>query len=116
MNEIEQLIADLGADEGSRELSDRVLLALVDTDYTFYNPLIGRHVVKPNRPDPTRSLDDALALVPEGGVIELIVNKTSGQSFAWIGGADEKGGVRECGGTLALALCIALLKERRNSQ
>ena len=91
MADLKPLIAELEqAKEGSRELSDRVLLAVgwttsdsKDTrarfwrspegeDYDWWDDPHARSRGGPplKRPSPTESLDDALTLVPEGFAIE----------------------------------------------
>lgn len=111
MTDIAQLIKDLGAaPEGSRELSDRVLLVLVYTDYTFYNPLIGRHDVKPNRPDPTCSVDDVLGLYPVGKQVNVSRYSDGTGCVEYLGWK-----TREKANTPALALCVALLKAKEKA-
>lgn len=68
-NEKKQTLLDrLTEGPGSRELSDEVLLALgarIDK-YKGLFYLWGQIMDSAKRPDPSRSVDDALALVPEG--------------------------------------------------
>lgn len=100
------LIADLeAASEGSRELSDRCLTAV---GWTYHNKPFWCY---PNRPDPTRNLQDTVdVMVPKGA--------------PWsISQSDDRDDKRPCGvvqvarftgqvfaPTPALALCIASRK------
>ena len=96
----DELIAALAdAEGGSREFSDEMLLACGKTI-----PL-GK-----KRPHPTRSLDDAVALVPNGAEISL--TNLYGVAHAEVGLNFEEGPKhgRHEGGNLKLALCIAILK------
>ena len=64
------------ASEGSRELSDEMLLACgwkIGEGSWFIDPS-GSKFLPDDRPDPTRSLDDAVALVPEGWNRKVIAN------------------------------------------
>jgi len=114
-----ELIAALQTGPSSRELSDRVLRecgwindlsryrgklqllhAWYDSDGNFV----------PDRPDPTQSIDDALALVPDGYVWELQAVKTKDvleyQFMAMHLGIAS---------TPAAAICIAILKEAEDT-
>ena len=127
MAEISELIKDLeAATEGSRELSDRVLLALgwqnpmedvglddhdemIQSEY-WYPPDMSGGAYSPNtQPDPTRSVDAALALVPEDCPWTLKGNKENG-GFAEL----HIPGLLtiEVASTPALALTIACLKAK----
>ena len=129
------LIAELeAAKEGSRELSDEVLL-MCGWSYEpnrygpggpqwgggglWTDPLgIGTAASDP-RPSPTESLDAALTLVPEGWIWEISNTVGCGGDvsggFAWVQPADVRppGAHHQAkGATPALALCIAALKAR----
>jgi hypothetical protein len=95
------------AAEGSRELSDDVLLACgwektfdgVACDYWAPPHTAGR-VYSDNRPSPTESVDDALELVPEG--------------WTWCGsGYDEDGGYSDTTDFRKPYMCIAGPMEER---
>lgn len=62
------------AETGSRELSDEVLLALgfkIDAAGWWLRPNdLDEFLRSDQRPDPTRSFDDAVGLVPEGWAID----------------------------------------------
>lgn len=127
-----ELIAELErAEEGSRELSDKVLLAAGwqrltkgaakqpgDTGWRMPDgaPLYSTHPHLFGAPDPTRSLDAALTLVPEGWIWRC--DGGSGSGFAVIGKPTAKGNFglphKYCAGAMtpALALCIASLRAR----
>ncbi|KKK62212.1 hypothetical protein LCGC14_3006570, partial [marine sediment metagenome] len=106
------LIAELEqAKEGSRALSDRVLLALGYSLKTrtleWYTPagvVIGHNSDWSRRPDPSRNLQCAVDLVPEGhpwtldsiGIVEM--GTTTGKPVEGIAA------------TRAIAMCIAILK------
>lgn len=118
------------ATEGSRGLSDEVMEAL-GRYTTEFDPGDGDIMVTWHNPDgtargrltsdPTRSLDDALSLVPEGWKYQLIhtgaVQYLHGAPFhasikppseyAWTVPPGPYDGV---GKTMALALCAAILK------
>lgn len=98
------------AKEGSRELSDEVLLALgwktgigTHADFTKFHAPDGSPASR-DRPDPTTNLQDAVDLVPERhpwtldsiGIVEM--GSTTGKPVEGIAR------------TLALAMCIAILK------
>lgn len=129
MTGIEQLIADLEAAEvGSRGWSDRVLLALGwttkkskryleelwqsprDEHYVDVESAVGPY----NRPDPTRSVDDALTLMPERFKNNWELSKdgycsarlyTEDASEIVMGNHDD---------SVVLALCIALLSAKQS--
>ena len=113
------LIADLeAATEGSRELSDRVLLACGCRPIGSYGGEYGwkdQHDCEIGEPDPTRSLDDALAQVPEGLALsldwpfEILPVRASwrfvGEVRSWVDAA-----------TAPLAVCIAVLKAQEQDR
>ena len=90
------LISELeAAKEGTRALSDKVLVAL--------GQLSESHKLMPDRPDPTRDLQDIADLVPED--MKWGVDSTE----AWVGQGDDEDAWGNAK-TPALSLCIALLK------
>ena len=111
------LKADLAAaKEGSRELSDRVLLAfgwyVAEETNTFPRMWMqgneGQIALTEDepRPDPTRSIDDAAALMPEGKRFK-VGRDDDGIGYASVGGPriyESK--------TPALAICLAALEAR----
>ena len=109
------------ATEGSRELSDEVLLALgwrrKEGPYSqpamWWKPPFEPSTWRERRPNCTESVDDALSLVPEGW------HWTAGNSRTWSGDVQSRasifrpdihGYIRADAPTPALALCIALIK------
>lgn len=124
MTDLSDLIARLeAATEGSRELSDEVLRACGwTTDWlaegslhpTWHAPGCwpkGSIV----RPDVSRSLDDALALVPEGWRITVIGSTFTGSPsprWRWLFQRFGLSGGEPYGeaATPALALCAAILR------
>ena len=116
------LIRDLEqAKTGSRKLSDRILLACGWSrgpgyargnkhECVFFRPNGSKTVgvLPQDRPDPSRSLDDALALVPEGKTIELLIEPHHKQADIWgcVGDAE----------TAPLAVCIAVLKAEQQKE
>ena len=117
--QIEALITKLeAATEGSRALSDEVLLTCgwqrsnhQDRRSCYWTSPDGR--THSRRPDPTRSLDDAVTLVPEGWLWSVGVQNTHKRTgpSAFIWKPDVKAQFIEAA-TPALALCIAALKAR----
>jgi hypothetical protein len=125
------LIARLeAAEEGSRELSDEALLACGwrcspewssdhETLRMWYAPgkLAGSQLSR-NRPDPTRSIDDAERwMVPEGALSWEASEKHPLHHLKYSGGAKVHSGqfptqANSYGGA-ALALTIAALKARQ---
>ena len=112
----DELIAALeSAERGSRELSDEVLLAFGYRERTWEGESV-RGLCGPDerfygwwrdRPSPTRSVDDALALVPERWYARKIAQWPRHWEVALI-----KGGKLATSGaaTPALALCAAALR------
>ena len=116
------------ATEGSRELSDDVLRAWgwtrrlwnyprqLDKEWCWFEPECTAEPVT-ERPDPSRSVDDAIAGVPGG-----MIWRCGGPPRHWciIGRPSPKGSFHNAGGkyvscnapTPALALCIAIEKAR----
>ncbi len=105
------------AKEGTRELSDEVLKVFGwNTIEAGPRGPATTKWLRPdntgfveNRPDPTRNLQDAVALVPEGWNITIEI--ASFQNAAWLNKAGES--VKSDYGTNrapALSLCIAILK------
>ena len=98
------------ASEGSRELSDEMLLVLGFTEWRL------RH-----KPDPTRSIDDGLTMVPEGWGWDLGCNLDPGQMYSSIirGPFDtarpEGQSAVGFSNSPALALCIALLAAKEQA-
>jgi len=102
------------ATEGSRELSDEMLLACGAESPSRAHPY---HWILPNgnavlvglRPDPSRSVDDVLALVPEGYDVDL---KSARHRAGWRVNLWEKDGTVWSADLAApaLALCLALLE------
>ena len=127
MADLKSLIAELeAAKEGSRTLSDKVLLAC-GWSYEpnrygpggpqwgggglWTDPLgIGTAASDP-RPSPTESLDAALTLVPDGWAVELTGEKGS-QGWGVRLTSDASQETMGLALTPALALCIAALKAR----
>jgi len=105
------LITRLGsAAEGSRELSDEVLRAMGWRN-TWPMKSDG------GKPDPTRSVDDALALVPDGWHTGSAFERGSRGRWLWVlgrGGGDHRDDTTGRGDTPALALCAALLRMKEN--
>ena len=123
MTDLAKLISDLeAATEGSRDLSDRVLLAcgwvfalghpaIMSESYWQAPEVNERILILGEQPSPTESIDDAVALVPEGKRLALEsdpnadgVNCHAAISQMFFGHAL----------TLPLALCIAVLKVRES--
>lgn len=119
------LIQDLEkAETGSRELSDRMLLAfgwanktIEDMPYIYWiNPSgqqIGRFHF--DRPSPTESVDDALALVSEGLRVHEFQQGDDDRWRCWIvakHGSGGNSGRSEFGSTSAVTVCIAILKAK----
>ena len=119
---MDKLITELEvATEGSRELDRRVLLAsgwLIDA-YGYWwarNGNLGFHGEKEAHllPQPTTSLDAALALVPEGWAGGgRIVAPYGPYNIELLGISNDAGLAHGRGATPALALCIAALKARQ---
>lgn len=128
MTDLKSLIAELEqAKEGSRKLSDKVLLACGwttsdDKDtrkrfwcspegeyYDWWDDPHARSRDGPplKRPSPTESLDAALTLVPKGWMWELDSSGGAELNAGW-----GKAFVLASGSSPALALCIAALKAR----
>ena len=112
------LLTDLtNATEGSRDLSDRVLLALGwEKSSELYDiwlkPRPNSQFVH-HSPNPTVNLQDAVDLIPDGQLYTVGTFPRGGDPFASVGT-----GKLYCNAnapTDALAVCIALLKWRRNS-
>ena len=110
------LIEDLkNAPEGSRKLSDRFLkvhgwtIGAEAGAHTMYippdnsAPLHRAYVL-----DPTQSIDDARAFVPKGMGYCLGHLRTAKRPHAWVGET-----LTAYAKTEALALCIAILEEKR---
>ncbi len=114
------------ATEGSRKLSDEMLLAHGWRPYEvgrFMGPIYywhgpnGESVSEERRPDPSRNLQDAVSLVPEGSgwSVEVDIHEASariavpfedhGQRFI---SSDQT--FRSDAKTPSLALCIAIIK------
>lgn len=114
---MDALITELeAAPVGSRELSDKVLLATgwsIGSTGHWFTPEHERLGINPQRPSPTESLDAALTLVPEGWFINTANQSNSG----WIWGLYNPD-IQECVANRiekeppALALTIAALKAR----
>ena len=113
------------ATEGSRELSDEVLLALGRMTPQRMYQLAGHddpYVVVPN---PTVSVDDALKLVPGGSrwrIGHTTINP-AGPAEMWATLAIQRGGRLSAmvadgttAATPALALCIAILKTKETER
>ena len=132
--DLKSLIAELEqAKEGSRELSDRVLLAVGWLGQSASSKVAGilvphwkspdgRDVLVDLRPCPTTSIDAALTLVPEGFAIEdfmiwpghpasltILGTHKDGDKY-WHNSSD--GRWKGEAVTPPLALCIAALKAR----
>ncbi len=116
---MKDLIAELeAAPEGSRELSDKVLLAIgwigqsaasqqAGILIPHWKSPDGRDVPSGLRPSPTESLDAALTLVPEGyGFAMYAVSGGQYEATVQSGGSCIKP-------SLPLALCIASLRARQ---
>lgn len=114
------LIADLEAAEaGSRELSDRVLLACgwSFSNEHWFGPGENMAWMAEDAPDPARSIDDAVALVPDGMIWQL---DSAPNHYCIMGRPSAKGNFHKAGGkfisyragSCALALCIAILKAK----
>ena len=139
MPSLKPLIAELeSAKEGSRELSDRVLLACgwryekikrgigfsgkpkLEDAWLDPTRVPWTGAVKSKRPSPTESLDDAVAVVPEGwewGIGSGWSHKSAARPpIAQLVYLDMSTGkqttITENGNTPVLALCIAALKTR----
>ena len=118
------LITTLQTGPGSRELSDQVLVALGWTTKLNWNGMVfsSPDMLQVGTPDPTQSIDDALALVPEGRSWEVLYSGSEMRcdfELASPPGAamTKKGlialeGAKGSGPTLALAICIAILKAK----
>ena len=123
------------AEEGSRELSDEVLLACgwaikevtfpVGTKFYNYCDETGRHVTttgcgRPPAPDPTRSLGDCLRYVkPEGWELQLFERPNGWfcrlkrrHPYALVAWFERDRDEVLLVASPALALCIAALKAR----
>ncbi|MDJ0513107.1 MAG: hypothetical protein QNJ62_06655 [Methyloceanibacter sp.] len=124
-----ELIEDLrAAPEGSRQLSDRVLLACGWTkdsldDWWAPNQKYGG----PNRPDPTRNLQDAVDwVVPEGWRVDSLSQSWNGEWWdcalteigepAWDYDGSLIAETDKGVSTPALALCIASLEARESEK
>ena len=116
---LKELIFELErAEKGSGELSDEMLLACGWKhlpDGWMHNSDRTRRYSYKERPDPTRSLDDAVALIPEECAVELHWKafghpKDRGpEAFSVLYGESYE--TRRCHARKpALALCIAVLK------
>ena len=102
------------APEGSRELSDEVLLAFGWThDGEYWLDANNTNRCKFDAAlDPTRSIDDIVALVPEGWFGEIRFGKIA---WAWLR-LGEGDLIRAYDiATPALALCIACLEAQEHS-
>jgi hypothetical protein len=106
------------AAEGSRELSDEVLVL---TPWFWEDPKGGRwgDASCPRVPDPTRSVDDALGLVPEGWKVQMFMDRKGWKvrlqqwrdPFTLVAPfEDDIGQDERRAPTLALGLCIAILR------
>lgn len=118
------LLARLAAGPGSRELSDEVLLALGakrSVIGNFHGPIYAWRVgeksyTESDYPDPTRSVDDALALVPEGWTVARMVEQDDKSWFVELrkGFLTSYGDVvltdRNRNLSLPRAICLAILK------
>jgi len=134
------------APEGSRELSDEVLRAMGFTqpipempgvwhwpesmwakvDNDMVSGTFGPR--RSNRPDPTRSVDDALSLVPEGWGLEQICFTDKREGDHWkdgvpvlvtagnYGQGPEYRSADAIGKNLPLALCAALVKMKEKER
>ena len=119
---LKSLIAELEAAKGgSRELSDRVLLAVGWLGQSASSKVAGilvphwkspdgRDVLVDLRPCPTTSLDAALTLVNTGGMIRVAFDMPNNFATVYF----KAGGIAGDGKapTPALALCIASLRAR----
>lgn len=116
------------SDLKSRELSDEVLVALglyvwvpSNTGDRPYLRKVPDGTTYVGRPDPSRSLDDAIRLVPAGYSIANLWEAARPKDRPWWGAAlrrDEPYAlweVHDCK-SLSLALCIALLRAQGASQ
>lgn len=108
------------AEKGSRELSDEVLEAFGWTDRF---PGMAPPNAEPDdeglndwgRPSPTESVDDVLALVPEGWTRDLCACPETGVVARIYSGpvrTDSAGEPTGFARTLPLAVCIAILRAR----
>lgn len=111
MTDLSDLIARLeAATEGSRELSDEVLVALwVTRDDGWVKPN-GDVCEWGDEPNCTESLDDALGLVPEGWGWMVEGRHGKGQATVYLTG-DEHWPLLAAA-TPALALCAAILRAK----
>ena len=109
------LIAKLeSAKEGSRELSDEVLMALgwqrrpiqITGVYEWYRTG-GDHYIGVVRPDPSRNLQDAVDLIP--GKAHWAASYPVGEAELVYGGPNGRL-VTADAATAPLAMCIAILK------
>ena len=107
------LITALQAGPGNRELSDQVLVAFgwtygirpLDGAKYWWKPPVGDY---PNDiPDPTQSIDDALALMPKGCKWTL---DDENRCLVWPVRQPRSFG--DSASTPALAICIAILKAK----
>lgn len=116
------LIAKLeSATEGSRELSDEVLLVFgwkFSARFGWRNT-VGDNVWDDDRPSPSESLDDCLGMVPEGWAWSVSCSKEYGVSAGispkaprdeWV--HSDMGGVDSLASTAPLALLIAICRAR----
>lgn len=105
------LIAKLeSASEGSRELSDAVLEAC-GRDCNWLRSL-ARDDPSFVIPDPSRSLDAARALVPEGWDWRIQSEDGGGYVWIWPAGGDYLNAENGEAATPELALCAAVLRAR----
>ncbi len=117
------LTALTDATEGSRELSDRMLLSWgweppklddISTDYYPFWVFNRQTWTNGLQPDPSRNLQDALDGVPEGwqwDVRHAEFPQTRPTAFCWPSG--QRSGHANAANTPALALCIAIEKARQ---